>query len=324
MKREIYPHDKYIKARNSILAVLGADLTQFMIFIIGVSRVGKTTIQEDVIRRVPASWEGKVVRFEAPPKMTPQFTFKPFLLRYLEHLGDPFSVLGNTSYKRMTNYDLIDLIVRRIRQKGVKLVMVDEADLFVTVRGQAQAFENLQFLKSLVNITGIPHIFAGTPALAEFLSMEGQVINRSHVVRLAPYSYHNAEHVKIFIQILNQFEKATETPMDPKLKVDPAVLFKVTNGCVGALRELLIRMDAIARMNKLKLITAELIENFGYDDPDGVRDDEVVLFNQQAGKQVKVGSKAKGRKCASPKETKSKRPRPGTRKSHDDKVGGDL
>lgn len=317
MKQTIYLHDKYLKALNSILAVLGADLTQFMIFIIGVSRVGKTTIQHDLMQRVPASWQGKIVRFEAPPKMTSQFTFKPFLLRYLEHLGDPFSVLSNTSYKRMTNYNLIDLIVQRIRQKDVKLVIIDEADLFVTVRGQAQAFENLQFLKSLVNITGIPHIFAGTPALGEFLSMEAQVINRSHVVRLSPYSYHIPEHVKIFIQILNEFERSIETPIDPELKTTPALLFQVTSGCVGALWELLMRMDAIAKINNLKVITSKLIEKFGYYDPDNIREEEVNLFNSQAPTMpMQVGKPSK--------KQSPKRPRPGTRKRHDDKVGGDL
>lgn len=314
-----------MKALNSILAVLGTDLTQFMIFIIGVSRVGKTTILHDLVRRIPASWRGKVVRFEAPPKMTAQFTFKPFLLRYLEYLGDPFSVLGNASYKRMTNYQLIDLIVRRVRQKDVKLVIVDEADLFVTVRGQAQAFENLQFLKSLVNITGIPHIFAGTPALGNFLSMEGQVINRSHVVRLAPYSYENDAHVKIFIQVLNEFEGAIETPVDVDLKVNPVVLFKATNGCVGALRELLVRMDAIARQNNLEMISAQLIEHYGYYDPDDVRRDEVTLFNnQQAVKLAREVPERQGKRSVASKKKSPKRPRPGTRKRHDDVVGGDL
>jgi hypothetical protein len=278
MTDKTYKHDKYDKALKSLLALVNANLPQFMIFLIGVSRVGKTTLLEDLIKGL-SIWKEMVLRFEAPPKMTTQFTFKPFLLRYLEQLGDPFVDPMIRSYKRMKNYELIQLIVKRIRQRGIRLVIIDEADLFVSVRGASQAYENLQFLKSLVNITGIPHLFAGTPELGEFLSMEGQVINRSHVVSLSPYNPENKAHVKIFLQTLREFEKGLSTPVCLELKNEPTALFQATNGCIGALKELLVRMDAMAIAHDQPIISAELIERFGYYDPDEVRREEIEEFH---------------------------------------------
>jgi hypothetical protein len=332
MKNKIYQHDKYVKAFKSIRALVTADLGQFMIFLIGVSRVGKTTLQEDLLKSLPRDWDGKVVRFEAPPKMTAQFSIRPFLLRYLEHIGDPFSALRVRSYARMKTHELIELIVRRIRQKGVKLVIVDESDLFVTVRGDAQAYENLQFLKSLVNITGIPHLFAGTPPLAEFLAMEGQVINRSHVVRLTPYNYDNDEHVKIYLQVLKKFEKSLTVPLNQELKKDPIVLFQATNGCIGALKELLVRMEAMAIAHEQDTISAQLISTFGFYDPNNIRAEEIEEFNNlstsnKSEQSVSTKPEPNPNKEATKERKWHRKPsrrKPGQRKSHADKVGGAL
>jgi len=325
-----YKHANYHRALKTLMALVKADLSQFMIFIIGVSRVGKSTLQRDLIHHLPKEWREKIIRFEAPPKMTSQFTFKPFLLRYLDQLGDPFCMLQLRSYKRMRNHELIDMIVKRIKQKGIRLVIIDEADLFVSVRGLAQAYENLQFLKSLVNITGIPHVFAGTPDLGEFLSMEGQVINRSHVVKLAPYSYENDTHVKIFLQALNVFEKKIQVPISKSLKKDPKLLFKVTNGCIGALKELLVRMEAMAIGHDQDEISPALIEMFGYYDPDDVREEEILDFY---GKNTPSKSKKENfgretlRRCRKSNWTKSgakHRRKPGKRKHPIDEIGTDL
>lgn len=329
MKLKTYKHDKYNKALKTVLALVKADLPQFMIYIIGVSRVGKTTLQHDIIHHLPREWKQRVIRFEAPPKMTTQFTFKPFLLRYLDFLGDPFASAMNRSYKRMKNHELIDLIVKRIRQKGIKLVIIDEADLFVTVRGLAQAYENLQFLKSLVNITGIPHVFAGTQELGEFLAMEGQVINRSHVVQLAPYDQNNKQHVQIFSQTLREFEKGLSIPVAADLKRNTTVLFEATNGCVGALKELLVRMEAMAVAHGEKQITAALIERFGFFDPTGLRGEEIEEFHnpcslddaEEVQKSLRKRRKADWHK-SNPKRRRGRKP--GRRKSSQDKVGDDL
>jgi len=323
MKKDIYQHDKYTKALHSILAVLRADLNQFLIFVIGVSRVGKSTLLQELIERLPESYNGKVIYFETPPKMTAQFSLKPFLLRYLEFLGDPFSTLNYRSYNRMTTHELISLIVKRIKQQGIKLVMIDEADLFVTVRRNMQAFENLQFLKSLTNITGIPHVLAGTPSLGQFLGMEGQVINRSHVVRLAPYSAYNKDHVKIYLQVLREFEQQLKTPIDPELKTNPMPLFVATNGCVGALKELLARMDVLAEEFEQEVITAQLIETCGYYDPDSIREEEIDLFYKQS-KHRLVSDHSSAAKKKAKKKTAKKRPKPGRRINPIDDVGDPL
>jgi len=326
--KKTYKHDKYNKALTTLLALVKADLPQFMIYIIGVSRVGKTTLQKDLIRELSGEWRQKIIRFEAPPKMTTQFTFKPFLLRYLAHLGDPFALNVNRSYRRMKNNELVDLIVKRIKQFGIKLVIIDEADLFVSARGLSQAYENLQFLKSLVNITEIPHIFAGTPELGEFLAMEGQVINRSHVVQLAPYSLKNSTHVGIFLQILAEFEKDLSIPVATDLKKRPVILFEATNGCVGALKELLVRMEALALAHGLKEISAQLIELFGYYDPANVRSEEIDEFytsnSASTAKGVPSESLRNSRKREWKKSNPKPRRRPGRRKSPRDEVGGDL
>ena len=300
-----------------------------MIYLIGVSRVGKTTLQEDLIRHLPNDWKQSVVRFEAPPKMTNQFTFKPLLLRYLEQLGDPFVEAMIRSYKRATNYELIQLIVKRIEKKRIRLVIIDEADIFASVRSDSQAYENLQFLKSLVNVTRVPHIFAGTPELGEFLSMEGQVINRSHVITLAPYNGTNKTHVSIFLQALREFEKDLETPVCEKLKEDPAALFKATNGCVGALKELLIRMDAMAIGHEQPTISSELIERFGFFDPDDVRQEEIEEFHSTNNKPVADPLKnpsdpGKKKKREWHKGKSRRKRRPGRRKPSSDQVGEDL
>lgn len=318
MKNTIIAHDKYAKALTTLTAFATAELQQFMVFLIEISRVGKTTLLLELLKRLPSEFRSKVIRFECPPKMTAQFTIKPFLLRYLEHLGDPFSVLRPKSYQRMKNDELINLITQRIKQKGIRLVVIDEADLFVTVRGHAQAYENLQFLKSLVNISGIPHVFAGTPPLAEFLSMEGQIINRSHVIKLSPYNLNDRTHQKIFLQILSRFEKELQLPLSVELKQNPEVLFSATNGCIGALKELLVRIEVLALAHDQKAITEPLIKTFGFHDPDNLRKDEIEDFHKW---------KPSAKKSPTPPKTPKKsrnRGKPGQRNNPIDEVGGEI
>ena len=324
MKNNIINHDKYAKALKSLAALSTANLPQFMVFLIGVSRVGKSTILLDLLNHLPKEFQNKVIRFEAPPKMTSQFTFKPFLLRYLEHLGDPFSKYKPTSYKRKTNDELISLITRRIKQQGIRLIIIDEADLFVTVRGESQAYENLLFLKSLVNITGVTHVFAGTPPLAEFLSMEGQVINRSHVIRLHPYDISNTTHTKIFCQILREFESSLEIPLSAELKQNPSLLFAQTNGCVGALKELLTRLQALASMHKQKEISRKFLELFGYYDPDSLREEEIADFLHPQEKAKDNPAPPKWHSRRSDPSHKGRKLRPGKRKNPIDNVGDQI
>lgn len=318
----MYPHDKYVKAMSSIKAALRAQLSQMMLFLIGASRVGKTTLIRELLDQLPEGYEGKVIHFEAPPKMTSSFTFKPYLLTCLRHLGDPFAALKTNSYSRMTNFDLMDLIVARIRQHGVRLVIVDEADVFASSRSGAQNYENLQFLKSIVNLTGVPHLFVGTPVLGNFMTMEAQVVNRSHVVRLAPYDAENPNHVKIFMQLALDFEKELLVPIDISVKANPYYLFEATNGCVGALKEMLQKLQLVALEHELPTITGPLIQNFSFYDPNEIRKEEIQHFYKK--KKAKPPKKQKDDAKAKGGGKAKKSHKPGRRINPEDEVGGDA
>ncbi len=325
MENNVYPHDNFVKARRCILASLRTGLVQMMIFLIGVSRVGKTKLLEDLPEHLPDSYDGKVVFFEVPAKSSITYTNKPFLVDYLICLGDVFAGSSSRSYSKMTNHELIQLIVRRVKQCGIKLVIVDEANRFVDKLGYTQVYENLQFLKSLTNLTGIPHIFAGTPTLGQFLGLEGQIINRAHVVRLAPYNSGKGGDIKKFKQVLNEFEKEIEVPIHPALKANPVALFNATNGCVGAIRELLIKLNSHAIEFEQEAITAELLGLSGFYDPDTVRKEEIELFYKQSKHHlVNDDTSKKKSKTKTQPGAKSKRRRPGVRKNPVDKVGPPL
>ncbi|MDQ8180370.1 ATP-binding protein [Pelagicoccus sp. SDUM812005] len=280
-----------------------------MIFLVGVSRVGKTTlareIYDDYNNRGP-----NAIYFNCPPRQTNFFTYKPFLVSYLKALGDPFA---ESRVRERTTQDLsLKLITKRIKEQNVKLVIIDEADLFISLESTRQTYANLQFLKNLMNITQVPHMFVGTGHLTKIIALDGQVINRSHVLHFKPYSAHNEKERKVFSQALTAFLKETSLELCEDLRKDAQHIFDATNGCIGALKELLVRCEAVASEFEISTVTKELIKQVNPVDP----------YNQRPQEIDEVRSFfARSRAPDQRKESSKGSRRPGKRKKPEDELG---
>jgi len=65
-------------------------------------------------------------------------------------------------------------------QRGVHAVIVDEGQHLVKVSSGAKLLDQLDWIKSMTNMTGVVHVLVGTYDLLDFRNLNGQAARRGH------------------------------------------------------------------------------------------------------------------------------------------------
>jgi hypothetical protein len=104
----------------------------------------------------------------------------------------------------------------------------------------------LDVIKSIANRTGTVHVLFGTYDLLAFRNLSGQLSRRSVDVHFCRYRAGNAVDRKIFMNVLGSFERQMPLPEPPELVANWEFLYERSIGCVGVLKEWLVRALAAA------------------------------------------------------------------------------
>ena len=133
---------------------------------------------------------------------------------------------------------------------GVQAVILDEAQhLMQTGLGASSRhlLDQLDWLKSMTNITGVLHILSGTYQLLDFRNLNGQAARRGLDMHFARYGLQHDQDRKEFQQVL--LTLLAQVP----LRTDTLALlqhwtyfYERSIGCVGVLKDWLVRATASA------------------------------------------------------------------------------
>jgi hypothetical protein len=145
----------------------------------------------------------------------------------------------------------------RYRRPGA--VLIDEAQHLAKMSSGRRLLDQLDVIKSLANRTGTVHALFGTYDLLAFRNLSGQLSRRSVDVHFRRYRADNGEDRKAFMNVLRSFERQIPLAEPPDLVANWEFLYERSIGCVGILKEWLVRtLSAILRRGSTSLTFRDL------------------------------------------------------------------
>ncbi len=248
--------------------------------LLGPTGVGKTTIlqrlmSESVKGFDPAANPGRmpVVMVEAV-KAGGEFRWKDYYIRLLAALYDPipdrkvdyknWEVLPTELSEMIRRQSTSEDVYRRALENALKhrrpsAVLIDEAQHIGSVGSGVKTLAQLNIIKSIANMTGIPHVLCGTYELLPFLNLSGQLSRRSGEVHFQRYRLENRLDVEAFQSIVINFQLHLPFPEMPELYSFWEYLYERSLGCIGILHDWLLRATKKALRNNDVTVTEAVL-----------------------------------------------------------------
>ncbi|MBZ5561478.1 MAG: AAA family ATPase [Acidobacteriia bacterium] len=138
-------------------------------------------------------------------------------------------------------------------------VMLDEAQHLAGVGSGRRLSDQLDVVKSIANCTGTVHVLLGTYGLLAFRNLSAQLSRRSVDIHFSRYRADDPEDRKIFLSVLRSFEQQLPLSEPPDLVKDWEYLYERSIGCVGVLKDWLVRaLAGVFRRNATVLTFKDL------------------------------------------------------------------
>ena len=152
-------------------------------------------------------------------------------------------------------------VEQAIRYRRPVAIMIDEAQHLGKIPSGRRLLDQLDVVKSIANQTKTVHVLFGTYDLLAFRNLNGQLSRRSIDVHLARYRAEDSEDRQTFINVVRSFEKELpfEDPSD--LVSDWEFLYERSLGCVGILKEWLVRAATVASRKGARRLTRANLES---------------------------------------------------------------
>jgi hypothetical protein len=150
-------------------------------------------------------------------------------------------------------------VEQAIRYRKPVAVMIDEAQHLGKIPSGRRLLDQLDVIKSIANQTKTVHVLLGTYELLAFRNLNAQLSRRSIDIHLPRYRIEDPEDRQMFINIVQSFDKALPFEAESDLVADWEFLYERSLGCVGILKEWLVRAATVAsRMGFQRLTRANL------------------------------------------------------------------
>jgi hypothetical protein len=138
-------------------------------------------------------------------------------------------------------------------------VMLDEAQHLASVGSPRRLSDQLDVIKSLANCTGTVHVLLGTYGLLAFRNLSAQLSRRSVDIHFPRYRADDPEDRKTFLTVLRSFEQQLPLSEPPGLVKEWEYLYERSIGCVGVLKDWLMRaLTGVSRRNANVLTIGDL------------------------------------------------------------------
>jgi len=238
------------------------------LLVYGPSGVGKSTMIHHIVRRLntPAGGTGhrSLLLLEVRPPDGALFHRTDYYRTALRHLGQTaferrlmvdlntepaWEKTGGrrTASRYHDDPELRYALEDALRRQHVRAVVLDEAQHLMQGGQAATALDQLDWIKSMTNVTGVLHILLGTYSLVHFCNLNGQTARRGLEVHFPRYHFRAESDCQAFRNVL--LTLLAQVP----LAVDQAALlqhwpyfYARSLGCVGVLKEWLVRATALA------------------------------------------------------------------------------
>jgi energy-coupling factor transporter ATP-binding protein EcfA2 len=257
-------HPRLVAAKDELITAIRESEPNSIVMVFGPTGVGKTTLRmraEQVLieelrpeleinrSRIP------VASVEAIAPDTGSFCWRSHFKRLLQEMNDPLVdrrrlpepdcdgkpkerfQLTATSSGSEYRY----AVEQTLRLRQPTAVMIDEAQHLAKVASGRRLLDQLDVVKSIANRTNTVHVLFGTYDLLAFRNLSGQLSRRSVDVHFPRYRADLAEDRRIFINIVHSFQKKLPMPEPTDLVKNWEFLYERSFGCVGLLKQWLVK-----------------------------------------------------------------------------------
>ena len=230
-------------------------------FVFGPTGVGKTTLRLKAEQILTAELHAEleqdrgrlaVVSVEAVAPESSSFSWRDHFKRLLLEMDEPL-----IEYKRDLQAGFVGIraparpkpttgeyrygVEQALRFRRPAAVMIDEAQHLAKIASGRRLLDQLDVIKSLANRTQAVHVLFGTYDLLAFRNLNGQLSRRSLDVHFPRYRAECAADRRDFISVLRSFAQQLPLSDPPDLANDWEFLYERSIGCVGVLKQWLVR-----------------------------------------------------------------------------------
>ena len=263
-------HPRLVKARDALMNTIRGAEPNSLIFVFGPAGVGKTTLRlkteqlitTELLNELQADrMRMPVASVEAVAPESGSFNWRDHYRRLLHQLDEPL-----IDYKvnrcpdgryaqegarfmppsRAVGTEYRYAVEQAIRHRRPVAVMIDEAQHLGKIGSGRRLLDQLDVIKSIANQTNTVHVLFGTYDLLALRNLNGQLSRRSIDVHLARYHAEIPEDRQVFINTVQTFEKELPFTDASDLVSNWEYLYERSLGCIGILKQWLVRAATVA------------------------------------------------------------------------------
>lgn len=254
-----------------------ADTLVYVVF--GVTGVGKTTLRlrlENILlekllvdlRSLPG--QIAVAGVEAVSAAQGKFSHEDYYYRALDALkevlidykvdygisdADSNRLEPLTRVQSRTSAALRRAMEKAFKHRQLKAFTVDEAQHLFAMPGARHLLNQMNWIKSIANLTQTVHVLFGTFELLNCSTVNGQVGRRSEDIHLARYLKESREDFAEFNRVVKTFGRHLPLFVKPQLEKHCEYLLDYSIGCVGIFKSWLVRSLQVALAESAKTLT---------------------------------------------------------------------
>ncbi|MCI0414611.1 TniB family NTP-binding protein [bacterium] len=266
--------------RNTILLPAGTSI----LAVVGPTGVGKTFLRKLIEAEIHEEWSrmqqadpewdrGRipVVSTEVIARDKLQFSWNGYYERVLRALYEPLidqkieikSVKPDlhglvTSFRSMSGNKLRFALESALLHRKPFAVFVDEAQHLVRSGGY-KLQDQMDCIKSIANTTGVLHVLMGTYEMVDLLDLSDQLIRRTLPLHFPRYRERTTD-LRMFANVIYSFQQKMPLPLEPNLIEHRNFLYERSVGCVGILKDWLMRSLNRVLRNDSKTMTVKDLE----------------------------------------------------------------
>lgn len=268
-KNQIIQHSQHIEAFTQVCSEINNGEPGTLIFVIGPTGVGKTTLRHTVANwlwdsnhEAMMSDPGRLSHVSLTLKLVKSkyvFDWEQFYYDLAQELLEPLpdrKVLRSDSLTRLS-YVLNTTNTQRTRALAASLdnavkyrrpqvALIDEAQYFRYVASGRNIFSQMESVKSFAQETGLTLVLFGTYDTLDLLDLSGQLGRRGHSrVHYRRYQLtdisNDGQKIPLFLQALKTFQCYLPLRLTPDLLKESEYFYTYSVGCIGILKDWLSR-----------------------------------------------------------------------------------